>query len=362
MSKISKILLTIIIVVVTGLTLLVSKRSNGAKKEKINNKEIVKVEKGTLEKKQLFSGEFKFSKKIELKSKMNGILIKINKKIGDSVNINENIAEVKMVVDPVTFENARKQLKIAQINFKNQRTDYLRKEKLYNKGIISRVEKEGATKLFDLSREELNSARDNFFIAKNGFSSKTKTGKVNKIIATTRGIVIELPQQEGASIVKQGLYREGSTVAIIGNPNDLMFNFFVSENDIVNLQVGMPVSIYINALDKRVTSLIKKINYSSVKINNLPKYIIEAEINDTDVLGIIREGFTGTLELTLAKKEKVLLTKEKTLLFKNDSTFVKRITSKGHIEEVAVETGVSDGINIEIIGGLEEDDVLKVME
>lgn len=50
------------------------------------------------------------------------------------------------------------------------------------------------------------------------------------------------------------------------------------------------------------------------------------------------------------------------LQFKKDSTFVEVETQPQQFEKRLVKTGISDGINIEVVSGLQKKDKIKVIE
>lgn len=354
MSKFGKtFLLLIILIIGTSFTLILVKKT---KPEKTDQNWIV-VHKGTIEKKQLYPGDFQFSKKVELKSKMNGILGTIYKQVGDSINVGEVIAEVKTVMDPASYENARKQLRIAEISYENKKIVFDRQNELFKKRVISHQELESAEIAYDLAKEEMASAKDNLFIAKNGYSSNSS----NKIISTSAGIVLSIPFKEGSSIVKRNDYNDGTTIAVIGNMKDLSFSFYTSEKDIINLKEGMIVSIYINALDSgKVSARIRKIDFNSTMQNNLSKYLVEAELTDKKILSRLRMGFTGTAELMVKKRNNIVILEEKHLFFKNDSAFVSRIDQSGRTKNQFVKTGISNDSYIEITEGLKENDKVEL--
>lgn len=348
MSKFGKFFFAILIFTV-GVVFFIA-MSSSKKSDKINlNKQTI-VKKGSIEKNKLFSGTFEFSKKIDIKPKMNGIIQKIYKNVGDSVKVGEVIADIKNIVNPLNFESARKQLRLTEINYNNQKSNFERQETLFNKGIISRLDYEDSKKAFELTKEEYKSSRDNLFITKNGYSSKSD--KTNKVIATSSGVLLDIPNKEGASVVKRNDFNEGTTIATIGDFNDITFNFHVTEKEIINLHDNKVIFIYVNALNKKkVTARIKKINYTSVIVNNISKYLIEAELENKETLFKLRPGFTGNSEIILDKKEDILVLDEKYLFFKNDSTFVKKIENLKTINQF-VKTGISDDVQIEIIEGL----------
>jgi HlyD family secretion protein len=80
----------------------------------------------------------------------------------------------------------------------------------------------------------------------------------------------------------------------------------------------------------------------------------------------IRSGYSATAEVVMEERENVLAVEERWLEFKNDqavATLVPKTgegSSTGEPEERVVEVGISDGIYVEIISGLEESDKILV--
>ena len=73
----------------------------------------------------------------------------------------------------------------------------------------------------------------------------------------------------------------------------------------------------------------------------------------------IRSGYSANAEIVLDHRKNVLAVNESLLEFKNDSTFVEVETSEQEFEQRYIKTGISDGINIEVLEGITKDDKLK---
>jgi len=66
----------------------------------------------------------------------------------------------------------------------------------------------------------------------------------------------------------------------------------------------------------------------------------------------IRSGYSANAEIVLQSAENVLMVPESAIQFEGDKTFVYVLKADGTYEERPVETGLSDGVNIEIKSGL----------
>ena len=67
-------------------------------------------------------------------------------------------------------------------------------------------------------------------------------------------------------------------------------------------------------------------------------------------------GFSATAEIVLEKKDSVLAIAEKDLIFEKDTFYAEVVDKNMKTEKKAVKTGISDGINIEILDGLTPED------
>ena len=74
------------------------------------------------------------------------------------------------------------------------------------------------------------------------------------------------------------------------------------------------------------------------------------------------DPFLILMDDVLDKKDNVLAIKESLLQFGKDSTFVEVETAPQQFEKRLVKTGISDGINIEVVSGINKADKVKVKE
>jgi len=84
---------------------------------------------------------------------------------------------------------------------------------------------------------------------------------------------------------------------------------------------------------------------------------VEIELDPAEGI-ILRAGYSATADLVIREKTDVLVIPERLVLFEDDGakTFVE-IPGEGidaEPEKVAITTGLSDGLNIEVVEGLAE--------
>ena len=73
----------------------------------------------------------------------------------------------------------------------------------------------------------------------------------------------------------------------------------------------------------------------------------------------IRAGYSANADIVLDTRENVLAVREINLTFEKDNIFVEIEKGDQEFEKKQIETGLSDGINIEVLSGVTEKDKIK---
>ena len=139
---------------------------------------------------------------------------------------------------------------------------------------------------------------------------------------------------------------------------DLIFRGTVDEIDVGRLTEGMPVVIKIGALpDAQVTGKLSKIWLKARKQEQAT--VFPVEISLVEVKGTtLRAGYSANAEVIIARRDSVLLIPERLITQRNDSSFVTVKKAEGPGEERHVKTGLSDAINVEVLEGLTEGELV----
>ena len=135
--------------------------------------------------------------------------------------------------------------------------------------------------------------------------------------------------------------------------NTLMFEGKVDESDVGKLGIGMPLVLTVGAIeDKSFAASLEFVSPKGVEEEGSVKFAIEASIlNDSSVF--LRAGYSASADIILAKKSQVLSLMERDVIFEGDSMFVELRTGDQTYEKIQVQTGLSDGIFIEVIQGID---------
>ena len=99
------------------------------------------------------------------------------------------------------------------------------------------------------------------------------------------------------------------------------------------------------------------ISPKAVEVNGANQFEIKAAVKVTGDHKI-RSGYSANAEIVLERADQVLSVPESAIEFDGDDTYVYRKNGSAY-ERVAVKTGLSDGVNIEITDGLKQGDVVR---
>ena len=75
----------------------------------------------------------------------------------------------------------------------------------------------------------------------------------------------------------------------------------------------------------------------------------------------LRAGYSASGDIILERKNGALSVNERDITIENDTTYIEVETSEQVFERRIIETGLSDGILIEIVSGVDSTDKVKVV-
>jgi HlyD family secretion protein len=341
--------IVILIVIVIGAVLF---SENQSKKQDVLS-QIITAKRDTITKRQVVSGNIYPVKEIEVKSVIPGVLETYYVQIGDNVRTGDRIAKIKILSEPSQIENAKMNLRIAEIAFEKDRLNYERDKNLFEKHIIPASEFEVSEKSYRTSREQYEYANNQLHLLTEGFIPSSNISNV--VIATATGTIIDLPLEEGAAVAERSMFRDGTNVALIAQLDSFLFKGKVVENDVLALRKGTHLTVMPTSISGlKIEANIRKIAPKGYLEQGIMKYDVEAVFALPDSVHVF-SGFNATAEFILDERIDVLTLPESCLIFDNDSAFVN-LLKDGKFERKHITIGLSDGINIEIVSGLSETD------
>ncbi len=291
---------------------------------------------------------------VNVKPQINGIIAEIYKKAGEQVQENEVIAKLKVIPDMNSLSSAQSRVRLSEINLKQAQTNYDREKALYDKQLVSADEFEKVLQALNQAKEERSAAQDALEVIRDGVSRSNATSSSTLVRSTITGLILDVPVKVGNSVIQANTMNDGTTVATVANMNDLIFDGNVDETEVGSLHEGLPVVITIGALQNySFDATLEYISPKAVESNGANQFEIKAAVSVTSDQ-MIRSGYSANAEFVLEEAKGVLSLPESALEFDGDDTYVQVLNADGSTTRTKVETGLSDGVNIEIKSGMTE--------
>lgn len=323
---------------------------------------VLKVVKSNIIQTTVATGKIEPRDEVQIKPQISGIISEVYKEAGETVKKGEVIAKVKVIPELGQLNSAESRVRLAEMNGRQAETDLERMEKLYEKKLVSSEEYEKTLLTTKQAREEIQAAKDNLEIIKEGITKNSASFSSTLIRSTIDGLILDVPIKVGNSVIMSNTFNDGTTIATVADMGDLIFRGNVDETEVGKIAVGIPVKITLGALqDMSFNATLEYISPKSVENNGANQFEIKAAITVPDSV-TIRSGYSANAEMELQRANDVLSIPESALEFKGDSTFVFLLTdsvSGQKFERKSVITGVSDGINVEIKSGLKENEFVR---
>ena len=309
------------------------------------------------------TGKIEPRNEVNVKPQISGIITEILKEAGETVQQGEVIAKVKVIPDMGSLSAAQSRLRLAEINRKQAQTDYDREKTLFDKGLVAADEYDKIAQALRQAREEVDAAQDNLEVVRDGVSKSNASASSTLIRSTITGLILDIPVKVGNSVILANTFNDGTTIATVANMNDLIFRGNIDETEVGRLSTGMTMKITIGALqDLKFDARLEYIAPKATDQNGANQFEIKAAVNLPSNATNIRSGYSANAEIVLAEAKNVLAVQESAIEFDGDDTYVYVIKGEGDkqtYERRKVQTGISDGINIEIRSGVKPNERIR---
>ncbi|MBQ3744699.1 MAG: efflux RND transporter periplasmic adaptor subunit [Prevotella sp.] len=359
MKKYSKLIIAAIIALIfIGTFVFLWQKSQP--KEVVYNEFTPKLD--SIQKTTIITGKIEPRNEVNIKPQISGIISELYKEPGDYVNAGDVIAKVKVVPEMGQLSSAEMRVRLAEINLKQAQTDFQREENLFNQKLVSADEFDKIKVALDQAKHEKVAAEDALQVVREGFSKSNAKASSTLIRSTISGVILDIPVKVGYSVIQVNTMNEGTTIAAVANMNNLIFRGNIDETEVGQLVNGMNMKITIGALqDLKFDAALEYVSPKAVESNGANQFEIKAAVKLSEG-GKIRSGYSANAEIVLARADKVLSIPESAIEFSGDSTFVYVIKGEGKnktYDRTYVETGLSDGVNIEIKKGITAKDKVR---
>lgn len=311
-------------------------------------------------KKTVATGSVVPRKEIEIKPQVSGIVEAVYIEPGTVVKNGDLIAKVRIIPNMINLNNAEARLDQAKINFEDAELIYNRQKKIFDEGVIPAAEFQQYGIALNRAKSELNSAENNLQLIREGVTKDSENTTNTLIRSTIEGMVLDVPVEEGNSVIESNTFNAGTTIAVVADMGEMVFEGKVDETEVGKIKTGMNLLLTIGAIEEtKFNAYLEYISPKGIEENGAIQFEIKAAV-ELQKDYFVRAGYSANADIVLARKDSVLAIEESLLIFEDDSVFVEIETAPEVYEKRLLEVGLSDGISIEVISGVTKEEKIKV--
>ncbi|UCD57762.1 MAG: efflux RND transporter periplasmic adaptor subunit, partial [Candidatus Hydrogenedentota bacterium] len=343
--------------------------------------ESARVTRGDIEHRVIATGRVEPFSKVEIRSKVDGIIKTITVEEGDSVRKNQTIMELDRDILSSRVKEARAALEKARARHQQAQIEadaftleldsaqkkYDRTQKLFAQGLATKEQMEDAETALSISEQNRRAKQAAVFMAKAELSAVTAAlGRAENelsyatIASPVDGIVLSRDVDVGSAVASV-VSTMGTLLMTLGDMREMYMVGDVDESDIGLVREGMPARITVESYsNKKFHGRVRRISPLGVEKDKIMNFEVEVSIEETDVP--LRTNMTADAEIIVEKRRNVLLVPQNAIRYRRKQSFVEvpDVEDPSGKRSVNIALGIG-GVNFsEVLSGLKEGDEVIV--
>jgi len=246
-------------------------------------------------------------------------------------------------------------MEVAEVSLANAQNERDRNAQLFQSKLISQFQMDSLESQYNEARLRHRVAQERFELLEKGRIRMSNRNIDSIIKAPISGVMLSLSVHEGDPVVPLTNFQPGTELCSMADMKQILFKGTVDEIDVGKLVPGMTTEIQFGALsEKKIQGTLQRIFPKARKEGNATLFDVEIVLGETPGI-ILRAGYSATAYVIIQEHKGVLIIPERLVLSEGEKRSVE-IKENEIIKKVDVKTGLSDGLNIEILEGLKEGD------
>jgi HlyD family secretion protein len=257
----------------------------------------------------------------------------------------------------------------AQVELGNAELQLQRQHKLEEQGIASRNDLDAAELRARSARLQVEQAAESIREAQAGLTRAQDELRKTTIYAPISGRVIALSAKEGEVVVSGTMNNPASIIATVADLSELLVEVDVDETDVVDVALGQPADVKVDAIpDRKYHGRVVEIGSSGYSRPQQPDVtFFKVKILLTDPDQKLRPGMSARAEVRVATHPQALVVPIESVVYRRplgrdgkpiagdrsqDEVKVAFVVDKEKVVQRPVELGISDATHVEIVAGV----------
>ncbi len=311
-------------------------------------------------KKTVATGSIVPRREVEVKPKVSGVLSELYVEPGKVVKLGDALGKISIIPDAMLINQAESQVRTAQIALDNAKRELTRNEALFKQGVVADAELQRYRTDYALRQQEASVAGSSLQLVREGATRASGKSSTLIVTATAPGMVIDVPVKEGYSVIQANNFNAGTTVAVIADMNDMIFEGRVDEAEVAKIKEHMKLAIKVGAIEKdKLEGELEYIAPKGKEIDGAIQFEIKAAVKAKENIQI-RANYSANADIVLEEKKQVLAIREALVQYVDGKPFVEIETTPQTFVKKDVKLGLSDGIKVEVLDGVTKTDKIKI--
>jgi HlyD family secretion protein len=345
MKNKKKIFIAAAAIVLLGIIIIVNVKKTGGVKV-----EVARVERGEIEEIVSAPGEIRAKEERKINAEVTAEVVKLLVEEGDWVNRGEILVKLDSTEQFAAYQRAMANVGAQRADLEFKREQLKRKKELYDKGLISRENFENIATEVELAQSNLENARTELGRARRSLDRAT-------IRSPIPGTVMDINKEEGEVVVAGTINNPGSIILTVSDLEEMEMAADVNESEIPLVSIGDTARISVDAFPDTTFNGIVYYKASMPKEMSTSEAVeFEVRISIPHHPGML-PGMSANCEIITAEKDNVLRIPLQSLATKDKKSGVYKI-EEGKTKFAEVKTGITEGMWVEIIEGVEENDLV----
>jgi HlyD family secretion protein len=364
---------------------------NGAAPE-IDPSRLAAVERGTMVKSVVATGKVEPITKVEIKSKANGIIQKLNADIDLAVNEGDVLveldreqlaaalrgAEANLLAARASLEAAEAQLQKNRVEAEGPEAEFARRayeraQSLFSQHLIAQSALDDAHSLVDVADNRKRAAQSQLVVSQakvaearaqvaqaKAAAERAAEDVANATIrAPIRGTVLSRDVEIGSPVSSiLNLGANATLVMTLGDITQVFVRGKVDEADIGRVRLGQPARIRVETFkDKTFNGRVTQISPMGVEKDNVTNFEVRVSIDNPGKE--LKANMTANAEIVLEEHADSLIVPEAAITYDAQKNAFAQVPAPGvktGVRKVPVKVGIGNGTRIQIVDGLKAGD------